>query len=128
MKCVRCKGSLEPIERVGVFLFNFCRPCKLRHDAQGRAVVELNTLNSSFNPLKIARGMISKTHADAAPVTRSALEVFLIQALTEAFVAGVKDGVLLAYGQDTVGEDEPYMRGSNHGSEQPVQDPVGNGR
>ena len=66
--------------------------------------------------------MIRKTNADAAPVTKTALEAFIIQALTEAYVSGMKDGVLLAYSQD-VGESMPYLQeGAKRGSEQPVQD------
>jgi hypothetical protein len=122
---MRCQGDLVPIERAGQFLFNFCRPCKIPHDAQGRAAIDLIRLNSSFNPLSTARGMIRKTNADAAPVTRTALETFMIQALTEAYVSGVKDGVLLAYSQDTVDEGEPY-NGGQHGSKQPLQDSGGN--
>jgi hypothetical protein len=107
MRCPKCQGELERIVRMQEPQFNFCRECKLPFDDSGRLSVDTRSLNTSFNPLQLARGIIGKTHADASSVARTALEVLLIQGLSESYQSGLKDGVLLAYSQD-VGEGEPY--------------------
>ena len=102
MRCKKCGGQLEPIVRGGQFVFNFCRPCKLRYTKEGY----LEMAPSEFNILKEARAIVGKTNEDASPVARSALEILLMQGLWESYYRGLKDGVLLAYSQD-VGDSEP---------------------
>lgn len=104
--CLRCRGSLEPIHRGGKIQFYFCRVCRIPHDGEGRAAVDLKRLNSSFNPLTLARGTIGKGSSEMSSIARTALEILLIQSLHEAYSAGLKDGVLLAYSQD-VGDSAP---------------------
>lgn len=119
MNCKKCNGSLEPIVRSGNYLFHFCRPCKLPYAEDGSYLLDTGLLASSFNPLITVRGIIGKTHAGAASVTRTALEVLLMQGMWDSYMAGVKDGVLLAYSQD-VHEGEPLgevkQDGPLHGS------------
>jgi hypothetical protein len=79
-------------------------------------------LTSGFDPLKRARGIIEKTNAEAAPVTRTALEVFLMAGLWDCYLQGLKDGVLLAYSQD-MRPGEPLSTEKAHG---PVSDAPGN--
>jgi len=100
MRCRKCQGQLEPILRAGKFCFNFCRVCVLTYDERGVPVINTGQLASGFNPLAVARGMIKGTAAGATPVTRTALEVFLMDGLWECYLQGLKDGVLLAYSQD----------------------------
>lgn len=106
MRCPKCQGDLEPIVRSGQFVFNFCRACKIPYTEQGRAIFNSGQLVSHFRPLESVRGIIGKTHGSASAVARTALEVMLLQGMWDAYFAGVKDGVLLAYSQD-VGEGEP---------------------
>lgn len=96
MKCAKCQGSLEPITRGGAFQFNMCRACRIPYNEFGKPVVELGTLNTSFNPLKLARDAVPGTGG----VAKTALEIQFIISLQEAYTAGLKDGVLLAYSQD----------------------------
>jgi len=109
MKCARCQGELEPIVRMREPMFLFCRPCKLPYHEKGGLAVDTRSLSTSFNPLKIARGVVWKTNPEVSSVARSALEVLLIQGLQEAYFSGLKDGVLLAYSQD-VGNSEPLKK------------------
>lgn len=106
MKCRKCKGSLEPTTRAGQFIFNFCRACKLPHNEYGVPIFDSGLIKSFFNAPDLTRSIIGKTHAGMNPVARTAFEVLLMQGMVEAYMAGVKDGVLLAYSQD-VGEGEP---------------------
>ena len=125
LSCSRCGGEAEPINRMGLILFYFCRPCKLPHDELGRVTIDTARMSPAFNPLSIVRGVVSKTHQDATPLTRSAMETFLLQGLLDAYMAGVKDGVLLAYSQD-VTETEPYLQGGSNASNGSVQKNGGN--
>ena len=104
--CSKCGGGLEPIARKGEPVFHFCRPCKLPHDELGRALFSNKKLNDMYTPFKSARKVISQNHPKATAVARTALEVALAQALHEAYMEGIKEGVLLAYSQD-VTEGEP---------------------
>lgn len=114
--CTRCKGHIEPVQRAGQLAFYFCRACKLPYNEQGSVVIDTATLNTSFNPLSIVRGIIGGTHAGASPLARNAMEVLLSQGLVEAYLAGLKDGVLLAYSAD-VGDGEPVtMRATDNES------------
>ena len=72
-------------------------------------------LSSRFSPLSQARAIIQKTHADAAPVAKTAMEVFLMSGLWESYLQGLKDGVLLAYSQDVEQGNPLTMEGKNHG-------------
>jgi hypothetical protein len=114
MRCRKCQGDLEPIIRGGKYLFHFCRPCKVPYGEDGSYLMDTGLLASSFNPLASVRGIISKTHAGATPVARTALEVLLMQGMWDTYMAGVKDGVLLAYSQD-VGEGEPSEGSDQNG-------------
>ena len=100
MKCSKCAGSLEKVLRSGQELFQICRPCKLPHDKDGNGLFTTTDLADVYNPLQAARNTVGPHHKDTAPVTRTALEVSLLQSLQEAYFAGIKDGVLLAYSQD----------------------------
>ena len=116
VRCRKCQGQLEPIIRGEKFVFNFCRPCKLTYSKEGYLEVSTGQLSSRFNPLSSARDIIGKTNAGATSVTRTALEVFLMNGLWESYFQGLKDGVLLAYSQD-VEEGEPLTtEGESNGS------------
>lgn len=104
--CSKCQGNAEKIVRNGQEAFFFCRSCQLPHDELGNPLFTTRSLADHYNPLKAARGVVGAHHKDTAPVTRTALEVALIQSLQEAYMAGLKEGVLLAYSQD-VGKGEP---------------------
>lgn len=106
MKCKKCRGDCEPVIRGGQYVFHFCRVCKIPFDQHGAAVLNSSELSSFFNPLKAARSVIGQTHGHASSVAKTAFEVLLIQSMWEAYFAGIKDGVLLAYSQD-VGSGEP---------------------
>ena len=98
--CSRCQGSVQPIERAGQVMFYLCRTCKIPYDESGGVVINLNSLNSSFNPLEQARKTLKGLGGPKSPVARTAVESFMITALLEAYQSGLKDGVLLAYSQD----------------------------
>lgn len=104
--CKKCKKTCEPIIKGGNTIFHFCRACKIPHDSSGSAIITSHELKSFFNPLEAARGIISQTHPNSSSVAKTAFEVMLIQSLWEAYFAGMKDGVLLAYSQDFK-PDEP---------------------
>lgn len=95
-KCTKCKGSLEKIQ--GEMLF--CRACKLLHDRDGVAMFDGPQLASHFNPLAGARSTTQTHHKGFTPVAKTALEMALIQNMHDAYLAGLKDGILLAYSQD----------------------------
>lgn len=99
---------MEKIERAGVEVFYHCRACKLPHDSHGNPLFTGQGLADRYNPLQAARDVIKKHHKGAPPVSRTALEVALLQSVQEAYFAGIKDGVLLAYSQDFE-EGEPMM-------------------
>lgn len=106
LHCSKCRGQLERIIRGGHEAFHFCRPCQLPHDGGGNPLFTTKSLADAYNPLQAARDVVGPHHKDSAPVTRTALEVALIQSLHEAYMAGLKEGVLLAYSQD-VNKGEP---------------------
>lgn len=99
-RCLKCQGGVEPIRRFNEVQFYFCRACKIPYNESGRVIVDLASMSSSFNPLRLARGIIGRAHPDMAPVARTALEVLLIQGFQECYLEGLKSGVLLAYSQD----------------------------
>jgi hypothetical protein len=96
----------------------FCRSCKLPHGADGSPLFEGASIdkNRRFNPLSQARRLTGAHHKDAAAVSRTALEVALIASLQEAYFAGIKEGVLLAYSQDYK-EGEPMDKLGIHPDE-----------
>jgi hypothetical protein len=100
LKCSKCNSGIEKIYRGGEDLFYFCRPCQLPHDDHGNPLFTSKSLGQAFNPTKHVREALRPYHKDVAPVTKTALEVALLQAVQEAYFAGIKDGVLLAYSQD----------------------------
>lgn len=106
LRCSKCNSHLEKIVRGGQEVFHFCRPCQLPHDEAGNRLFDMKSLADMYNPLKAARGVVGAHHKAAAPVTKTALEVALAHSLQEAYMAGIKEGVLLAYSQD-VNEGEP---------------------
>lgn len=108
MKCSSCQGGLERIERAGQEVFYHCRACKLPHDPHGNPLFSSRSLAERYNPLQAARDAIKRTNGDMKPVSRTALEVALLQTVQEAYFAGIKDGVLLAYSQDC-NKGEPMM-------------------
>lgn len=89
-------------------VFYHCRTCKLPHDDTGNPLFTTASLADRYNPLQAARDTIKKHHKGAAPVARTALEIALLQTTQEAYFAGIKDGVLLAYSQDFE-KGEPMM-------------------
>jgi hypothetical protein len=122
-KCSHCSGPVEPISRLGEIRFYFCRACKLPFDAAGGVIINLNTLGSAFDPLRTARGMIKGTAPGASPVAKTALEMLAIQGYVDAYVQGMKDGILLAYSQDVdpggpMGGDSGSLSGASVGSGQ----------
>ena len=70
-------------------------------------MISSGDLKSDFSPLKKARDTISAAHPTMAPVGRTALEVALVQALLESYFTGLKDGVMVAFSQDSK-DGEPY--------------------
>ena len=106
LHCSKCQGNIEKIVRAGEEVFFFCRPCKLPHDDKGNPLFTTASLAKTYNPLLAARKTIGPHHTEAESVTKTALELALIQSLHEAYMSGLKDGVLLAYSQD-VGKGEP---------------------
>ena len=106
LRCSKCQGQLEKIIRGGEEAFYFCRPCQLPHNEHGHKLFTMKSLSDLYSPFKAARQVVGAHHKGAAPVTKTALEVALAQALHEAYMAGIKEGVLLAYSQD-VNEGEP---------------------
>jgi len=127
MRCRECKGQLEPVFRGGNFCFNFCRICKMAYTKEGVPETKSSGLKSSFDPLTLSRSIIKKTHAGAAPVTRTAMEVFLMDGLWDCYLQGLKDGILLSYSQD-VEQGQPLSDGGKpDGSlRQPSNDPKQN--
>jgi hypothetical protein len=114
LKCSKCSSSIEKIYRGGEDLFFFCRPCQLPHDDHGNPLFTTKSLGQAFNPIQHARNAIKQHHKGIAPVTKTALEVSLLQSIQEAYFAGIKDGVLLAYSQDkTQGEPMEKLGVSN---------------
>jgi hypothetical protein len=107
--CSECDGGLERIRRNDQDVFFFCRACKLPHDEGGNALFKARSLAERFNPLQAARDTVRKTNPQAAPVTRTSLEVALLQTVQDAYFSGLKDGVLLAYSQDFE-EGEPMEK------------------
>lgn len=103
--CGQCQSALEKIQ--GGLLF--CRACKLLHDPDGVAMFTGPQLASHFNPLASARSTTKSHHKGMASVGKTALEAALIQNLHEAYMAGLKDGILLAYSQDYQ-EGEPMEK------------------
>lgn len=99
-KCPKCNGHVEPVKRADQTVFHFCRYCKLPFSDTGRVVIDTKHLNSSFNPTRMARIATNKSVQDISPVAKTALEALIIQSLLEAYSAGLKDGILLAYSQD----------------------------
>lgn len=100
MLCKKCQGDLEPISRMNLEMFLYCRACKLPHDKTGRPMISSPRLNSEFNVLQKARDTIKTTQPEMGSVGRTALEVALVQAFNECYFNGLRDGVLLAYSQD----------------------------
>lgn len=98
--CSQCGGSLENVRRADHHVFYFCRHCKLPHDKEGNGLFTTHSLAERFNVLQSARNVVGAHHPKASPVARTALEMSLIQSMQEAYFAGMKDGVLLAYSQD----------------------------
>ena len=97
---------------MGKVQFLFCRACKLTHSEEGTLLIESAALNTAYNPIKIAREAISKSFPQHEGVAAVATEALLITSLQEAYLAGLKDGILLAYSKD-VGDGEP--RGIKNG-------------
>lgn len=110
-KCPKCSGHVDPITRADKTFFYYCRACKLPFSPQGRVVIDTRTLNSSFNPVRVARAVTGKgLPSDMSPLAKTALEGLLISALLEAYSGGLKDGILLSYSQD-VADGKPTDEG-----------------
>lgn len=93
--CRKCQGNLEQVGPPGMKVW-FCRPCRIAHDGSGTPLIENpQLLKTSFDALKIARQSVT-VPGDAPAAMRLALEAKLIQGLQEAYLAGLKDGILLA--------------------------------
>lgn len=107
-------------------VFLLCRACKLPHNEDGKALFESTSLNSSFRPLRTARDTIKQGHPSASPIAKTALEVALVASLQESYLQGLKDGVLLAYSQDTM-EGEPYGNGHTAGVQSNSRETSGSG-
>ena len=100
MKCSKCGSGTEKIFRANEPVFFYCRGCKLPHDEYGNQLFNSKSLTQAFNPLQHVRDALRGHNKGIAPATRTALEVALLQSVQEAYFAGIKDGVLLAYSQD----------------------------
>lgn len=95
MNCKKCQGVLERVGPAHTKVW-FCRMCRIAHDETGSALVENpHILKTHFDALKIARANTSGAAGTPAPV-RLAMEAHLIQGLQEAYMSGLKDGLLLA--------------------------------
>lgn len=99
-KCPKCSGHVIEIKRADRSVFFFCRACKLPYAENGRVVIDTRNLNSAFNPTRAARVVTGKSVKDLSPVAKTALEALIITSLLDAYSAGMKDGILLAYSQD----------------------------
>lgn len=97
--CSTCGGYLDKVPRAGKVLL-LCRPCKLPHDEHGNPLFSGPSLTDRFNPLQAARDTLRKSDQSSTGVARVAMETALMQGILDAYFAGVKDGVLLAYSQD----------------------------
>ena len=100
INCSNCQGNLENINRVGQRVFLFCRNCKLPHDELGNPLFTTKSLAEHYNPLQAARDSVSRQAPTLSGVAKTALETAAIQGYLEAYFAGIKHGVLLAYSQD----------------------------
>jgi hypothetical protein len=100
LKCSKCGSSIEKIYRGGEDIFYFCRPCQLPHDDHGNPLFTTKSLGQAFNPLQHTRNALKNHHKGISQVTKTALEVALLASVQEAYLAGIKDGVLLSYSQD----------------------------
>jgi hypothetical protein len=106
MKCRKCSNDCEPVVRGGKYVFDFCRSCKIPYKEDGSALFNSSaSLVSHFNPLYLARAVGASSGVKSS-VAQHALEVLLIQGFYDVYVAGLKDGLLLAHSQD-VGPSEP---------------------
>ncbi len=78
----------------------FCRPCRLAFDDTGSPLVENpQILRTHFDALRIARNSV-KTPEDVAHPVRLSMEAHMIQGLQEAYMSGLRDGLLLALNLD----------------------------
>lgn len=109
IKCSKCEGNVEAINRAGQRVFLFCRHCKLPHDEHGNPVYTTKSLAEHFNPLQAARDHISKVAPALKGPAKTALEAATIQRDLDIYFAGMKDGILLAYSQDFQ-EGEPMEK------------------
>lgn len=108
ISCSTCGGYLDKVPRAGKVLL-LCRPCKLPHDEHGNPLFSGHSLSDRFNPLQAARDTLKKSDKTSSGVTRVAMETALMQGMLDAYFAGVKDGVLLAYSQEHE-EGEPMEK------------------
>lgn len=107
MKCNHCSGPLEKVTKGGESLFHYCRGCKLPHDKSGNPLLKSGQpMNASYNPLRGAFEAVKSDGRDLSPVAKAAASVAFMPALQDAYLQGVKDGILLAFSQD-VKEGEP---------------------
>lgn len=99
--CTQCTGQVEQVTRMqGGIKFFFCRACKIPYDESGSVIIDLNSLQSAFNPLTTARDTIGVAAKGATPVAQTAMAALAVQGYLDAYFSGMKDGIALAYSQD----------------------------
>lgn len=108
IKCSNCGGHAEKIERAGEAVFWFCRPCKLPHDQHSNPLFVNGLPADKYSAVSHAQKIAEAHTKGMSPVGKVSVTMSLIQPLQEAYFAGMKDGVLLAYSQD-IKEGEPMM-------------------
>ena len=99
MRCKKCQGPLEQVGPQHMTVW-FCRMCRVAHDHTGTPLVENpHILKTHFDALKITRSL-PPTSTDESPGVRLAMEARHIQGLQEAYMAGLRDGILLSLNLD----------------------------
>lgn len=97
MKCSSCSGALQRFAPPTGQVVYVCRHCKILHDEGGARLTESGELRSAFEPLRLARQISTKTAPGLHGVAKAAVETAFVQGLSDAYLQGLRDGVLLAY-------------------------------
>lgn len=75
----------------------WCNPCTAAHDMNGAMLATPgDQLKSSFDALKVTRQHIHPP-AGVKGLMQNTLEAAYMEGLLQSYMAGVKDGLLLAY-------------------------------
>jgi hypothetical protein len=94
--CKQCQGPLVQL-KPGPVAMLWCQPCTVAHDMNGMLLLmDTEKLKTSFDPLKATRAHI-KTPPGVKGLMQNTLEAAYMEGLLQSYMAGVKDGLLLAY-------------------------------